>query len=504
MIPFLNGAPASLSGMLYNTTTRDVAQTNLNYYANKLIDATNVKYWGAKGDGINDDTSAIQVAIDSAAVSSNTVYIPSGNYRASGLNLKMGVSLRGSGIESCRILVTNTSVPAITVQAYTELSDLEFFYPNQPMSGAVPVTYPATIWGGIPAPDHTYISKIRFNGSYTGLQFTNSQQVTISDCDGFPLNAGMFFDRAGDVLRLNNIHLNPNVNRAIGSALASWVFTHGIAFAFGSCDAPQLNGILTFGYKEGIRLAPGAITGSANMVTINNSIFDVCSYPIYVDNSMYGVFFNNCIFTSSVGGYYFNVGNWCWLGGSADAWSQISFNNCSFRNFYTDAVKINTHASFNNCQFLDYAKISGGYYSGISIVNGDSVVKVANCTFNGGSYAGVPYGLSRGISTLTNSTILVSGSEFLTMGDHAIYASGGARLSVVSSKLPSFRWNGVIGTCINGVLATDANPTNFAGCGPFIWGDHFSQMYPTNGAPTGWDCIQSGTPGLWITNSVYP
>ena len=84
--------------------------------ADKLAEKVSVKDFGAVGDGVTDDTVAIQAAIDSfgsggvlATSNGGTLYFPKGLYAISaGLLIQQtGVRLIGEGIESTKILVTS-------------------------------------------------------------------------------------------------------------------------------------------------------------------------------------------------------------------------------------------------------------------------------------------------------------------------------------------------------------------------------------------------------------
>ena len=77
----------------------------------------NVKFFGAKGDGINDDTDAIQMAFSCGATS---VYIPKGRYLTSRtIFIPTGVSVRGDGLNNSVIIASLS--PSISSTNYTAI-----------------------------------------------------------------------------------------------------------------------------------------------------------------------------------------------------------------------------------------------------------------------------------------------------------------------------------------------------------------------------------------------
>lgn len=77
-------------------------------------DFFNVKNFNAKGDGVTDDTTAIQSAITAAAVSGGIVFFPPGNYLVSAsLSITAsGVSFFGSGPGASKIISSSASAAA--------------------------------------------------------------------------------------------------------------------------------------------------------------------------------------------------------------------------------------------------------------------------------------------------------------------------------------------------------------------------------------------------------
>jgi hypothetical protein len=62
--------------------------------------AINIRWFGATGDGVTDDTTAIQAAIDHGVSVSKSLFVPSGDYLAESLVPKTGLTIKGewSGI----------------------------------------------------------------------------------------------------------------------------------------------------------------------------------------------------------------------------------------------------------------------------------------------------------------------------------------------------------------------------------------------------------------------
>ena len=64
----------------------------------KLSDIVSVKDFGAKGDGVTDDTGAFNVAVNELKrKGGGTIYVPEGTYRARGILLSTGIHFLGAG-----------------------------------------------------------------------------------------------------------------------------------------------------------------------------------------------------------------------------------------------------------------------------------------------------------------------------------------------------------------------------------------------------------------------
>lgn len=139
----------------------------------------NVKHYGAKADGVTDDTAAIQKTLDEAKESGGTVYLPPGKYLVKGsLNIHAGVSLEGCGkaprynnpLTGTVILATcgrdDENAPALfELHSSTSVSGITVYYPEQKVTDIHPYSWTFHLQGE----DNT-IENVTLINSYNGIR----------------------------------------------------------------------------------------------------------------------------------------------------------------------------------------------------------------------------------------------------------------------------------------------------------------------------------------------
>lgn len=110
----INGNPAPVTPASLGEQILAVAQ-GAKLEVDKL-NSYSVKFYGAKGDGVTDDTAAIQSCID-ATGADGVIVIPAGNYMVSNLSVinKPGICIMGYGRNSMLKQISTATGPLITM-----------------------------------------------------------------------------------------------------------------------------------------------------------------------------------------------------------------------------------------------------------------------------------------------------------------------------------------------------------------------------------------------------
>lgn len=214
-------------------TPAAVPEANWKVYEQKydstsyVVAGCTVLDFGAKGDGVTDDTEAFQAAIDyMKSVGGGGVFVPEGKYVIrSGIVIKEGTMLigenkipeKGESIQGTIIMPYGgrgnaDAEPCITMQQMTACRNLNFWYPEQDADNIAP--YPPTIlmgdktqWGD----QYCDVENIVFVNSYIGFK----KGAKMGGCPmvrgiyGSPLKTGVMIDSLGDVGRVESCDFSP-------------------------------------------------------------------------------------------------------------------------------------------------------------------------------------------------------------------------------------------------------------------------------------------------------
>jgi len=122
----VNATTGAFSGAITGGVTA-TGSTTSRTLATRFADSANVKDFGAIGNGVANDTAAIQAAINymNTTYSGGIVFVPAGNYYVpGGLTLKGGVELVGEGRGSTTIQAQTVDVTVITFDATSNYAAL--------------------------------------------------------------------------------------------------------------------------------------------------------------------------------------------------------------------------------------------------------------------------------------------------------------------------------------------------------------------------------------------
>jgi hypothetical protein len=280
--------------------------------------------YNAKGDGVTDDTNAIQQAInDVGNMGGGIVFAPEGNYLiASQLSIPSATVLKGVAShvqkewgDPTMKKIIGTTLLAIadagneTGQPFISLTEngsgvegLQIFYPNQ-VPRDPPIPYPWTIRCGRNGKftDNNYVKNVLLVNSWKGIDAATypAARHWFENVYGQPLSIGIAVDQCYDIGRINHVHFSPFWSGE--PALQHWISNNGISFLFLRTDWEIVEDIFSLGYHIGMAFRQSE-HGSCNgqFTDINFDDVDIGIDVSYTQT--WGILFSNLNLANAGGG----------------------------------------------------------------------------------------------------------------------------------------------------------------------------------------------------------
>lgn len=318
----------------------------------------NVKDFGAKADGVNDDSGAIEAAIASINKTGGTVYLPSGRYRmAKGILVPIGISVIGdspatkakwhsisatspakaaeaggsswmtsSNFSGTWILVDHgkgnvNSAPTFRIQGNTTIENLGFVYPGQVPAASSVSEYPPAI-GIITSVANRFvrdgmrISGLNLLNPYVGIAIMQNQdihnyyvgasdtqdgkistgRITVSDITGSPLLKGIYIKGILDTVDIQRVSFGYS---NFHNQFATYRHNNAVDFEVARADGINIYDSVSLGASYGIKTTT-AFSGSssirASKLTLRSRV------PVSVVTGMY-IFSESDLYMSNYGGF---------------------------------------------------------------------------------------------------------------------------------------------------------------------------------------------------------
>ncbi|EGK03117.1 glycosyl hydrolase family 28-related protein [Dysgonomonas gadei] len=358
------------------------------------VDVVSAKDFGAKADGITDDTDAIQKAMNSFGKRGGTVYLPNGTYLIAGsLNIPQAVTLKGSiesvpshngirnaglpkpGDDGTTLLITGNKgkdldgTPAITINTNSTLRGIVMYWPSQDPD-KIPDAYP---WGVAMKGKNPALLDVEMLNPYNAIDASHNERALIRNISGQPLRRGIYVDAIYDIGRIENVHWNPWWS--MRPTLYNWQREHGEAFIFERTDWHYVINTFCFGYNVGYKFgASQGSTGSCNGNFLGIGA-DACHTSVKVEQSAaYGILITNAEFVA------LNGDDPTMVEVTNANHGNVRFVNSAFWGPCNQIAKINGEGTvgFSDCIFVQWDRNKENR-SAIQ-VNGGSIV-VRGCDF---------------------------------------------------------------------------------------------------------------------------
>lgn len=316
--------------------------------------------FGAKGDGVTDDTAAFQKALNTVGKQANggVVSVPAGNYLIKGhLNFPQRVAMVGvtQAVNNARppsgsvLLAVEGAgkadgTPFIFMGTDCVLKGVTIRYPNQTHKNLKP--YPWTVRG---SGDNISIIDVQMINPWQAVDFGthNCGRHLIRNLYAWPMYRGIFIDKCFDVGRIENVHFWPFGGEE--KEVMSFVTKNAVAFTIGRTDWEYMSNCFCISYKIGYHFGVGS--GPSNvLLTQCGSDIGPCAVMIEGAQPHAGISFLNGQFMAGIVINDSNSG-------------PVKFTNCSFFSYglspFHVKLKGSGHLTLNACHFTGWDAVEG-------------------------------------------------------------------------------------------------------------------------------------------------
>ena len=371
-----------------------------------LMSSVTALEYGAKGDGMSDDSKALQAALDAAATKGPICHVPPGLYRLdSPLVVPAGVTLCGAsgGVPHSEhpigtVLLAYASrgqvdgEALITLKPNAVVRNLVIHYPEQTLPEVVAYPYSVRADGEL-----CQVLDVTLTNPYQAIDVGSrwNELHLVRNVFACPLKVGVYIDQCTDIGRIENVHFNPNfwTRMALkpkfpGGDIKAYLEKNLVGFKIGKTDWEFITNSFVIFPKIGFH-SDDFGHGPGNAV-ITQSGSDICPVAVRVDRtqSHAGVQFANGQFMSTL-----EVG--------PENRGPVKLANCGF--WGTEATR----------EHIRHA--------------GPSTLVLTACHFTGWDHAGKGDPCVRA----NGGRLVVNGCEFLDEGKQAVLLEKGLKAGSV-------------------------------------------------------------------------
>ena len=232
LAPGVGITPTGLSGVGSALTVTATGSTTARTLANRAADVVNVKDFGAVGNGIADDTAAIQAAVNAMATDGGHLYFPAGSYKVTtAISIPYGRNgglITGQG-DATKIVASGCAAFLMASQGYYRFTIEKLWLQGNSTAGipaidGSPSSVPNILGGAI-------FRHLRISGFVYGWKLKNAQLNVFEYCNcDMNTNGSVFYIRPD-----SGTGQQCNANRVIGLRVT------GIDIATLDCVFPTSN-----------------------------------------------------------------------------------------------------------------------------------------------------------------------------------------------------------------------------------------------------------------------